>query len=143
LNQEITWSIAGSDSSSGAGIQADLRTFHALGVHGCSIITAITAQNPKEIASIHYIDAIHIASQINTLKNTLPPKAIKIGMLGNPDIIKEITRFLHNYTGYVVLDPLMVSTSGKNLFVTNITEYISQLKQIFSFVDVLTPVDGC
>ena len=139
MNQEISWSIAGSDPSGGAGIQADLKTFHALGVHGCSVITALTAQNPQEVSATHYIDAKHIASQINALKNALPPKAIKIGMLGESGIIKEIIRFFRDYTGYIVLDPLMVSTSGKNLFNTNITEYISHLKKIFSFVDVLTP----
>ncbi len=139
MNQNIAWTIAGSDSSGGAGIQTDLKTFQNLGVHGCSVITAVTAQNNLEINEIQYLPPESVAAQINSLKNHFTPKAIKIGMLGNSSAIEKIINFLSDYSGHVVLDPLITSTSGKNLFNKNLKNYISQMINTFYFVDVITP----
>jgi len=75
MNKAITWTIAGSDSSGGAGIQADLNTFHSLGVYGCSVITATTAQNSQVVTDIHHLPADHIQAQIQALATELhrPP----------------------------------------------------------------------
>lgn len=127
MKRKIVWTIAGSDSSAGAGIQADLKTFDHLGVYGCAIITAVTAQNNQEINEIEYISEKTVASQINSLLRDLPPKAIKIGMLGCSNMIE----FLRNYSGYVVLDPLLTSTSGKQLSTLH--------PNLFSLTDIVTP----
>ena len=79
MKQPIVWTIAGSDTSGGAGIQADIKTFNALGVHGCSIITAMTAQNSQTLSRINHASKTEFLSQLTTLST---PKAIKIGMLG-------------------------------------------------------------
>jgi len=139
MKQEIVWTIAGSDSSGGAGIQADLKTFQNLGVHGCSVITAVTAQNNQAIQKIEFISGKSIESQIQSLNHDFFPKAIKIGMLGNLSILEKVLDYLRTYSGYVVLDPIILSSSGNHLVDTDITNYISQIKKIFSLVDVITP----
>lgn len=139
MKQPIVWTIAGSDASASAGIQTDLKVFEHLGAHGCSIITAITAQSNQEVNAIEYTSSDLIASQIKCLEKDFFPKAIKIGMLGNSSIIEKVRHYLDQYSGYVVLDPLITSTSGKNLFDTDLKNYISTLKTIFSLVDLITP----
>lgn len=135
----ITWTIAGSDSSGGAGIQADLHTFQSFGIHGCSVITAVTAQNSLSIDDIHFLPAAQIHSQLNALKNDLPTNAIKLGMMGNASIIHVVRSFLQTYSGYVVLDPVLISNTGHNLFFSHSKEYLSSIKSLFEFVDILTP----
>ena len=135
----IAWTIAGSDSGGHAGIQADLQTFHALGVHGCSVITAVTAQNSLSVNDIHYLPAPQVQSQINTLGNDLPAQAIKLGMLGEIPVIKAIHDFLKSYAGQIILDPVFISTSGKKLFSADLPDYLAALKSLFPFVDLLTP----
>lgn len=137
--EPIVWTIAGSDPSGGAGVQVDLKTFHSFSVHGCSVITAITAQNITEIEKIKIISPEYVLSQINILQKSLPPKAVKIGMLGDPSLIEVVKNFLVDYLGKVILDPVMMSTSGKNLFTFSLTEYLSTLQTIFSFVSLITP----
>lgn len=134
-HKAIAWTIAGSDSGGSAGIQADLHTFKALGVHGCSVITAITAQNSVTIDDIFYLPASLVQSQLSALINDMPAKAIKFGMLGDTTIINIVRDFLHNYSGMVVLDPVLKASSGKTLFSTN----LSSLKSLFPYVDLLTP----
>lgn len=136
---DIVWSIAGSDGSGGAGIQADLKTFQALGVYGCSVITAIPAQNHQEINQIHYLPPENVAAQINALAKVLPPRAIKIGMLGEALILKTVADFLRDYQGYVVLDPILNSSSGFALFNGDLEDYVNRLKKLFMHVDMLTP----
>ena len=133
------WTIAGSDSSSCSGIQADLKTFHSMGVHGCSIVTAVTAQGINTFDSAHYIPIENIIAQIHSLQGDLLPKSIKIGMLGHATTIKELIRFLHSYHNPVILDPLLISSSGKQLFSGNIANYLTELKNLFPLVDILTP----
>jgi hydroxymethylpyrimidine kinase/phosphomethylpyrimidine kinase/thiamine-phosphate diphosphorylase len=136
MKQVIVWTIAGSDSSGCAGVQADIKTFNTLGVHGCSIITAVTAQTPAQLGEIQFVS---ITSQFNILQSDLPSAAIKIGMLGSLPLIDEVHLFLNHYMGKVILDPVMITTSGGNLYASELQQYISQLKKLFPYVDLLTP----
>lgn len=139
MNKPIVWTIAGSDSSSGAGIQADLQVFQNLGVHGCSVITAITAQNSHSISAIQYVPAENVAAQIAALKTEFPVNVIKLGMLGNTDAIDIITHFLQHYSGKIILDPVMIASSGQALFMHDSQRYVKQLTTIFPHIDLLTP----
>lgn len=111
----ICWTIAGSDSGGGAGIQADLKTFNALGVHGCSVITAITAQNTSNIDRTALTAADLVEAQIRCLAKDLPPNAIKIGMVGMMGNILAMNRYLKNCNVPVVCDPIIMSSSGTRL----------------------------
>ena len=135
----IVWTIAGSDSSGSAGIQADLNVFQHLEVQGCSVVTAITSQNIHEIKAIEYVSPDHIAAQLTALQKELKPKAIKIGMLGKIETLERIAYFLESYDGPAVLDPLLFSTSGKALFEADQDFYIKNLTKLFPFIDLLTP----
>ena len=111
-----TLTIAGSDSSGGAGIQADLKTFSAIGTYGMSVITAITAQNTEGVFDVEELSSEIIKSQIKAVCEDIPPKAIKIGMVSSPKIIKDIVESLEIYPcEYVVVDPVMISKSGYSL----------------------------
>jgi hydroxymethylpyrimidine/phosphomethylpyrimidine kinase len=113
----IAVTIAGSDSGGGAGIQADLKTFSALGVYGASVVTALTAQNTRGVQAIHDVPAEFVARQIESVFSDLAVGAVKIGMLSRPDIIAAVADGLERYAGAipVVLDPVMVATSGDRL----------------------------
>ena len=108
--------IAGSDSGGGAGIQADLKTFSALGVYGASVITALTAQNTKGVTAIHDVPADFIAAQIDAVFTDLHAGAVKIGMLGNAAAIDAVAKGLDRHHAHdIVLDPVMVATSGRQI----------------------------
>lgn len=112
----IALTIAGSDSSGGAGIQADLKTFSALGVYGASVITAVTAQNTKGVAGIHDVPSEFVAAQIDVVFSDLAVGAVKIGMLGRADIIAVVARGLDRHRARnIVLDPVMIASSGDRL----------------------------
>ena len=112
----IAVTIAGSDSSGGAGIQADLKTFSALGVYGASVITALTAQNTQGVTGIHDVPAHFIAAQIDAVFSDLKVNAVKIGMLSVPVAIAAVAAGLDRWQQtHVVLDPVMVATSGDRL----------------------------
>lgn len=104
--------IAGSDSGGGAGIQADLKTFAALGIHGMSAITAITAQNPKMVSRVEAVNDKVVTDQINSAIRGFSPGAIKTGMLFNRAIIRAVARGLKSVKAPVIIDPVMISTSG-------------------------------
>lgn len=104
--------IAGSDSGGGAGIQADLKTFSALGVFGTSAITAITAQNTRDVTAVEILPNSVIAAQIDAVLSDIEIHAIKIGMLGSPALIETVAKALEGFNGPVVLDPVMISKSG-------------------------------
>lgn len=111
-----TLTIAGSDSSGGAGIQADLKTFSALGTYGMSVITAITAQNTQGVFDVEELSSKIIKEQIKVVCEDIPPKAIKVGMVSSPEIIKDIVDSLEKYPcEYLVVDPVMISKSGYSL----------------------------
>jgi hydroxymethylpyrimidine/phosphomethylpyrimidine kinase len=108
--------IAGSDSSAGAGIQADLKTFAALGVYGASVITAVTAQNTRGLTGIHAVPATFITAQLDAVFGDLEIGAVKIGMVAERAAIEAIATGLKRWAPkFVVLDPVMVATSGDRL----------------------------
>ena len=112
----IALTIAGSDSSGGAGIQADLKTFAAFGVYGASVITALTAQNTQGVRGVHPVPADFVTAQIDAVFDDLDVSAVKIGMVAELDIVKAITASLaRRKPKHVVLDPVMVATSGDPL----------------------------
>lgn len=108
----IALTIAGSDSGGGAGIQADLKAFSALGAYGASVITAITAQNTCSVTAVHDIPPDMVLAQINAVLDDLDVDAIKIGMLSSPDIIQVVCKGLADFDRPIVLDPVMVAKSG-------------------------------
>ena len=119
----IAVTIAGSDSSGGAGIQADLKTFAALGVYGASVITALTAQNTRGVSAIHDVPADFIAAQIDAVFSDLDIGAVKIGMLSQVATIEAVARGLERHRAKnIVLDPVMVATSGDRLLVPDAVE---------------------
>ena len=108
--------IAGSDSGGGAGIQADLKTFSALGVYGASVIAALTAQNTKGVTGIHDVPADFVTAQIDAVFSDLDVGAVKIGMLSNPGVIHAVADGLVRFAqDKVVLDPVMIAASGDRL----------------------------
>ena len=116
MTTPIAVTIAGSDSSGGAGIQADLKTFSALGVYGASVITALTAQNTRGVTGIHDVPPDFIAAQINAVFSDLNVGAVKIGMLSQPAAIEAAAAGLDRHGARnVVLDPVMIAASGDRL----------------------------
>jgi hydroxymethylpyrimidine kinase/phosphomethylpyrimidine kinase len=112
----IALTIAGSDSGGGAGIQADLKTFAALGVYGASVITSVTAQNTLEVTGIHDLPAEFITLQLDTVMRDLPIDAVKTGMLSNPAIIRAVSERLQTLgVEKLVVDPVMVAKGGAAL----------------------------
>ena len=116
MTTPIAVTIAGSDSSGGAGIQADLKTFSALGVYGASVITALTAQNTQGVNAIHDVPPDFIAAQIDAVFSDLAVGAVKIGMLSQPETIEAVAAGLARHRARnIVLDPVMIAASGDRL----------------------------
>jgi hydroxymethylpyrimidine/phosphomethylpyrimidine kinase len=138
LPTPIAVTIAGSDSSGGAGIQADLKTFSALGVYGASVVTALTAQNTKGVAAIHEVPPAFVTAQMDAVFSDLVAGAIKIGMLGNAAVITAVTDGLdrHRQTN-VVLDPVIAATSGRRLLAPDAIEALRT--QLLPRALVVTP----
>ena len=109
--------IAGSDSGGGAGIQADLKTFSALGVYGASVITALTAQNTRGVTGVHTPPASFLTQQLDAISTDVRIDAIKIGMLANAAVISAVAKWISGLSPkpVVVLDPVMIATSGDRL----------------------------
>ena len=119
----IAVTIAGSDSGGGAGIQADLKTFSALGVYGASVITALTAQNTLGVAAIHDVPPAFVTAEIDAVFSDLAVDAVKIGMLSRPEVIGAVAAGLDRHAQRrVVLDPVMVATSGDMLLADDAVE---------------------
>jgi len=112
---KIALSIAGSDSGAGAGIQADLKTFSALGVYGCTAITAITAQNTKKVSGIFEVSSTLIGQQIQSVMIDMPPDAIKIGMVYSRQIIDAVHQSVRSSKVPIVLDPILAAGTGAKL----------------------------
>ena len=130
--------IAGSDSCGGAGIQADLKTFSALGVYGMSVITAITAQNTKKICGIQAVDAEVIKNQIDLLFEDFEMDAVKIGMVYRAETVSILADALRRYRPrWIVLDPVLISTSGNQLLEDAAVE--SMVSQLFPLANLVTP----
>ncbi|RXF70679.1 bifunctional hydroxymethylpyrimidine kinase/phosphomethylpyrimidine kinase [Arcticibacter tournemirensis] len=130
--------IAGSDSGGGAGIQADLKTFSALGCFGASAITAITVQNTLGVTDIHSIPAAIAAGQIRAVMDDIKPSAIKIGMVHSAELAVTIASVLRDYPHVpVILDPVMVATSGDRLIQSETIEVLK--KELFPLATLVTP----
>lgn len=124
----IAVTIAGSDSSGGAGIQADLKTFSALGVYGASVIAALTAQNTLGVQGIHDVPAEFVAKQIDSVFSDLSVGAVKIGMLSQPAVIAAVAEGLQRHQARaVVLDPVMVAASGDRLLAPEAVDTLRRL----------------
>ena len=134
---EIVLTIAGSDSGGGAGIQADLKTFSALGVYGASVITAVTAQNTRSVTAVHPIPVDVIARQIEAVLSDLDVKAIKIGMLATCDVIDVVADSLAGFDGHIVLDPVMIAKSGDTLLADDAVAHL--LERLVPGASLLTP----
>lgn len=109
-------SVAGSDPSGGAGVHADLKTFSALGVYGMAAITALTAQNTKNVSGVHRVPAEFLEQQLRAIFEDIKVDVVKIGMIGSPDSVRVIASVLREYKpAHIVLDPVMIATSGDAL----------------------------
>jgi hydroxymethylpyrimidine/phosphomethylpyrimidine kinase len=134
----IALTVAGSDSGGGAGIQADLKTFASLGVHGASAITCITAQNPLEVSAVEPCGVEMVRRQLEAVFDELPPAAVKTGMLYSAPIIRTVAAFLAGRRGpALVVDPVLVSTSGAPLLEPGAIE--SLVNELAPLASLLTP----
>lgn len=130
--------IAGSDSGGGAGIQADIKTFSALGVYGASVITSVTAQNTMGVRGIQPLSPDILQGQIEAVFEDITIDAIKIGMLHNKNAVQIIANTIEQYTpANIVLDPVMISTSGSKLMENEAIDCM--VNRLFSRIDLLTP----
>lgn len=139
--QPIVWTIAGSDNSAGAGIQADLKTIHGLGAYGCTVITSLTAQNSSGVSLVEPASLQAISAQISALMQELPPTSMKLGMLHSAEIARTVAQAIGNGTGkqpcFIVLDPVLVATSGSSLSREGCVQAIRD--QILPLAGLVTP----
>lgn len=130
--------IAGSDSSGGAGIQADLKTMTVLGVYGMSAITALTAQNTTGVQSIFEVTPKFLEDELDSIFTDIFPDSVKIGMVSNADLIRMISKKLREHNAKnIVVDPVMVSTSGSKLMADGAKDTL--LSELFKVADIITP----
>jgi hydroxymethylpyrimidine kinase/phosphomethylpyrimidine kinase len=111
----VVLTIAGSDSGGGAGVQADVKTFAALGVHGTSAITCLTAQNPKQVTKVEVCPTAMVRAQIEAVFTELRPRAVKTGMLFSAEIIQAVAQWFRLHPSPLIVDPVMIATSGAPL----------------------------
>ena len=131
-------SIAGSDSGGGAGIQADLKTFAALGCYGMTAITALTAQNTVGVQGIHPVPAAFLKAQLQSVIEDIGVDAVKIGMLHAPEIVEVVAWAIDHYRlKNVVLDPVMVATSGDRLIASDTVQVL--VRELFPRAALITP----
>ncbi|WP_297891388.1 thiamine phosphate synthase [Shewanella sp.] len=146
----IVWTIAGSDSGGGAGIQADLATIQDLGCHGCSVITTVTAQSSVAVTLVEPVSAAMLMAQLTTLLSDLPPKAIKIGLLADQSQVALLADWLVSFKSHypsvpVIVDPVMVASCGDALAVDNCQDIKSAAKSALDFrlfkglIELITP----
>ncbi len=134
----IGLTIAGSDSGAGAGIQADLKTFAALGVYGASALTAVTAQNTRGVRAVCNIPAAIVTAQIDAIFEDFNVAAVKIGMLGDLEIVEAVAdALLRRRPRFVALDPVMIASSGDPL--TGPATVSAMKARLFAFADCLIP----
>ena len=135
---KVVLSIAGSDSSGGAGIQADLKTMSALGVYGMTAITALTAQNTTGVTEILESSPEFLDAQIKACLEDIPADAVKTGMLPSPEQVEVVVKNIRKYDiSNLVVDPVMVATSGSRLMKNSTSEAMAEL--LFPLAKVITP----
>ncbi|AUD61992.1 thiamine-phosphate pyrophosphorylase [Shewanella sp. Pdp11] len=146
----FVWTIAGSDSGGGAGIQADLATIQDLGCHGCSVITTVTAQSSVAVTLVEPVSAAMLMAQLTTLLSDLPPKAIKIGLLADQSQVALLADWIASFKIHypsvpVIVDPVMVASCGDALAVDNSQDIKSTAKSVLDFnpfkglIELITP----
>ena len=136
-NKKIALTIAGSDSSGGAGIQADIKAFNILGVHGTSVITCITSQNSKKVDNIYKVPIEIIENQIDILYDDICPDIVKLGLLYDVETVNMISKKIDQYDMKILIDPVMISTSGNKLVKGN---YVNTVKEsLISKAYLVTP----
>lgn len=134
----VALTIAGSDSSAGAGIQADLKTFSALGVYGLTAVTCVVAETPGRVSKIESVSAALVRDQIEVVLRSFPVAAIKTGLLFSAEIVAEVARVLRKDAGRpLVIDPVMVATSGDPLLQKDAIEIFE--RELFPLAAVITP----
>ncbi|RZU33758.1 bifunctional hydroxymethylpyrimidine kinase/phosphomethylpyrimidine kinase [Blastococcus saxobsidens] len=130
--------VAGSDPSGGAGIQADLKTFSALGAYGTAVLTALTAQNTRGVTGVHPVPAAFVGEQLRTLLDDVQVHATKLGMLGSAEVVREVAAVLaERRPGPVVCDPVMVATSGHRLIDDDAVAAVRT--ELLPITDLITP----
>ena len=129
--------IAGSDSVGGAGLQADLKAFEAVGVHGCSVVTCVTSQNTKGVSSIHAVPESEVAAQLRSVLEDVKLNAVKTGMLYSADIVKTVAGLLRRVDAPLVVDPVMVATTGSSLHQSGFVE--AMIAKLLPQSTLLTP----
>lgn len=133
----VAFTIAGSESGGGAGVQADLKTFSALGAYGSSVITALTAQNTQAVILVEPVSDAMIAAQIDAVFDDLDIRAVKLGMLGGPKAIAVVAQGLAGHKLPIVLDPVMVAKSGDRLLASDALAALR--RQLLPIATLLTP----
>lgn len=137
-NPPVVLAIAGSDCSGGAGIQADLKTMSVFDVYGMSVITAVTAQNTCGVTGVQNVTGEMIRLQLEAVMSDIMPDAVKIGMLATADAVEAVADILEKYhVEHVILDPVMVSTSGRSLLEAEGKEQM--LRRLFPLAELVTP----
>lgn len=138
MNPPIALTIATSDPSGGAGIQADMKTFSALGAYGTAVLVALTAQNTRGVTGIHVVPSAFITEQLETLVADVTIDAVKIGMLANAEVVNTVADFLERHRPpCVVLDPVMVATSGDRLLDVDAVRDLRD--RLLPLADLVTP----
>jgi len=133
----VALTIAGSDPSGGAGIQADLKTFHQFQVYGMSVISLITAQNTKSVKRIEFLDADLVADQLDAVLEDIQPDAIKTGALGSAGIVRCIVDRVKNFDGTLIVDPVALSSYGEALLTPEAREVVCN--ELLPLATLITP----
>ncbi|MBN2782937.1 MAG: bifunctional hydroxymethylpyrimidine kinase/phosphomethylpyrimidine kinase, partial [Campylobacterales bacterium] len=133
---KVVLTIAGSDSSGGAGIQADLKSFESLGVFGTTAITVLTAQNTTGVSDIHEVPKNFVKAQLEAIKEDFEISAIKIGMLYSSQIMEVVEDFIKDLDIPIVLDPVFISKAGSPLLNE---EAVNSMKRLFNYATLITP----
>jgi hydroxymethylpyrimidine/phosphomethylpyrimidine kinase len=135
---KVALTIAGSDSGGGAGIQADLKTFQQFGVFGTSVIVALTAQNTRGVRAVEPVSESMVSAQLTALAEDLPPAALKTGMLAEAVLVRLVARAIReNGWNNLVVDPVMVSTSGARLLTSEAEEVVRE--DLLPLASLVTP----
>ncbi|MGE4490615.1 MAG: bifunctional hydroxymethylpyrimidine kinase/phosphomethylpyrimidine kinase [Kiritimatiellales bacterium] len=138
MSKPIVWTIAGSDSGGGAGVQADIKVINQLGAHACSVITALTAQNTIGTGRLDWVAPDMLTAQIEALGTDLPPAAVKLGMLGTKEAVEIIAALLKKLkVPFTVCDPVLISSSGTFLLEPNAWKTLTDT--LFPVTDLITP----
>jgi hydroxymethylpyrimidine/phosphomethylpyrimidine kinase len=138
MSAAVALTVAGSDPSGGAGIQADLKTFSALGTYGTAVLTALTAQNTRGVTGVHAVPAAFVGEQLRTLLADVTVHATKLGMLGTADVVRQVAAVLADRpAGPVVCDPVMVATSGDRLISGDAVDAVRSV--LLPVTDLITP----